>query len=323
MNYSCGDATADGSGNVIVLADHDYQHHETLATVLTPEGAQLNTYRGHRFRPVGQLSGFVGVNLISYAPYWVTALSHTGTVIQETPPKLTSYSEQAEDPTGGIVLFVDDTLIAYDATGNVRWSTAVPIRGYLRALGVDRRGQTLILADGDARFGPGTLEGFWVDHSGQAGAPFLAAQKPANKFWFELYPQVGSGLFLLVRDFASGKAVADWIAAFASLQPSSSPPPAWLASRPNTTLHMTHGGKGYAMLPLSRESAEGCSSAIEVIAPSGESCTTVRFSGTSTACPGSETWVGYDGTVIQSVPGSCDEVGHCSCNWKWWPGFFR
>ena len=79
----------------------------------------------------------------------------------------------------------------------------------------------------------------------------------------------------------------------------------------------------YAMLPFPGESTEGCHSDIEAIAPSGKSCGTVRFSGSSTDCSRNEVWVGYDGTVIQSAPGTCDEVSHCSCSWKWWPGYFR
>jgi hypothetical protein len=50
----------------------------------------------------------------------------------------------------------------------------------------------------------------------------------------------------------------------------------------------------------------------------------VRFTGSGTACATTNLWVGYDGTVIQSVPGSCDETSStCSCSWKWWPGFLR
>ena len=46
-----------------------------------------------------------------------------------------------------------------------------PISGYFRALGVDRQGHTLVLADGNARFGEGTLEAVWVDHSGKIRTP--------------------------------------------------------------------------------------------------------------------------------------------------------
>lgn len=322
-DYSCGYGTTDGLGSVIVLAENDFQHHETRATVLSPEGTRLNEYPGYRFLPLGQSSGFLGVNLISYAPYWLAALRHTGELIQETPPQSGDWPFQAEDPTGGLVLLVGQALTAYDATGTVRWSTTVTLSGYTRAIGVDRQGHTLILGDGDARFGAGTLEGIWVDPSGHASEPFLAAQRPASIYWFELYPQVGSGLFLLARGMGSVNEQGQWIAAFAALQPSSSPAPAWLASRPNTSLHMVHGGKGYALLPLPHESLDGCDSDIEVLAPSGESCATVRFSVPGTACARNEVWMGYDGTVLKSLPAECDEVGHCSCRWKWWPGIFR
>jgi hypothetical protein len=46
-----------------------------------------------------------------------------------------------------------------------------PISGYFRALGVDRQGHTLVLAGGNARFGEGTLEAVWVDHSGKISTP--------------------------------------------------------------------------------------------------------------------------------------------------------
>jgi hypothetical protein len=323
MDYSCGEATSDGLGNLIVLAHHDFFGHETLATVLTSEGTRLNTYKGHRFRPIGQRSGFIGSNTISYSPHWLTALSHTGALIKETPPDTGDSPWQVEDPTGGLVLFARGALTAYDATGNIRWSTPVPLGGSLRTIGVDRQGQTLVLADGDSRFGAGTLEGHWIDHSGQLSAPFFALQRPAGNVALVLSPQVGSGLFLTTRYFVSGKRKGSWTAAFASLQPASSPPPEWLTNRPDTTLRMAHGGKGYAVVPVLNDSAEGCTIDIEVVSPSGESCGKVHFPLTSAACNRNGLWVGHDGTVIQSAPGTCDEVGHCSCSWKWWPGFFR
>jgi len=241
----------------------------------------------------------------------------------------------AVDPTGGLVVFSREgrllaggTLTAYDAHGTVRWSQTFSDEGSFAALGVDRQGNTLLL-HGDARgFDAGTLAGVWVDPSGNVGKPFLALTgltRHPSKYLFTLSPQVGSGLFLQMRDFGSSPAgPPQWVRAFPSMAPRSEPAPEWLVKRPNTPLHMVRGGRAYAVLPL--EAQESCSTSLEVLAPSGTSCGIARFPLETSECAHRSLTVGYDGTVVIQPSYSverCDEADHCSCTWRWWPAFLK
>ncbi len=105
-----------------------------------------------------------------------------------------------------------------------------------------------------------------------------------------------------------------------------SPPPDWLASRPDTALHMVRGGKGYAVLPKPASSA-ACEQLVEVVSPSGKTCGSSTFSMGGGACSTSNIIVGYDGTVVQQAPRereTCTAAGHqCTCTYRYWPAFFR
>jgi hypothetical protein len=323
MDYECGYGTADGEGNVLVFSENSNAMHQSLVTVLSPEGVQVGTYQGIRFQPVGQRSGFIGLNVVSVAYPYVSVLSHTGAELLRTQSTLATDVESAENPTGGLVVRVDDAVTSYDATGHMRWSASVPLKAFTStALGVDARGHTLLLSDGAEHFGDKTVEGRWIDAEGHVGEPFLALNRPMG--WFELVPRVEGGLFLQAQVVDSeNRSAWTWLAEFGSLEPASHPAPEWLARRPDTRLHWVHGGRGYAVMPVSGSSSPECRRDIEVVTPSGDSCGTVRFTGADTACNTTDVWMGYDGTVIQSLPGTCDDIGHCTCDWKWWPAYFR
>ena len=105
-----------------------------------------------------------------------------------------------------------------------------------------------------------------------------------------------------------------------------SPPPAWFAARPGKSLHMVHGGKGYAVMPAPENSAS-CEQQIEVISPSGQVCGSATFSIGGGACTTGTIIVGYDGTVVQQGPRereTCSANDHiCTCAYRYWPGYFR
>ena len=128
-----------------------------------------------------------------------------------------------------------------------------------------------MLFNGDDRYGANTVAGMWIDHDGAAGPVFQALgpqSKPAQQVGFMLTQRVGSGLFI----GAGGK----WVAQIDSLATSTAPAPGWLQARPNTRLHMVHGGSGYAVLPVPGTSGD-CSQSVEVVAPSGTSCGTASL----------------------------------------------
>jgi hypothetical protein len=103
--------------------------------------------------------------------------------------------------------------------------------------------------------------------------------------------------------------------------------PAWLATRPDTTLRLVRKGRAYAVLPgVGSYGAPGCSQTIEVVAPSGKTCGSSAFE----IAPKCGTFagaidVGSDGTVVQEIASDpmTTATGHSACGWQWWPGFLR
>jgi hypothetical protein len=201
---------------------------------------------------------------------------------------------------------------AYDSAGKQRWHAQLARAAV--ALGVDRTGNALAL------FKASTLHGQWVDRSGHVGAEFDLGDglAPAPSDSFEVYPRIGSGLFVL--RLAGGHTT--WLHQLDSLATVAAAAPDYLASRPDTRLHMAHGGKAYAMLPVP---AQGdCTQRIEVLAPSGKSCGSAAFTIAPGSCTTNFIDVGYDGTVVQQLPSSkADAEGRFQCNWRFWPAVFR
>jgi hypothetical protein len=108
---------------------------------------------------------------------------------------------------------------------------------------------------------------------------------------------------------------------------SMSPAPAWLASRPNTRLHMVHGGMGYAVLPQPG-SSPACEQTVDVISASGKACGSSTFTIGGGSCATNSIIVGYDGTAVQQMPRerdavTCQHADHeCDCTYRYWPGYF-
>jgi hypothetical protein len=317
--------------------DKDRQLHSTNLFLVSPTGTPQGTFLGVRLTPVAQPEGFMGVeNFSAYTQTDVVAVAPSGQLLQRTGVQYGGGAE-AEDPTGGLVVFsspmwqlAGGRLTAYDARATVRWSQTLSHEGSLAALGVDRQGNTLLLYSEASGFGEGTLAGVWVDSSGHVGRPFLALTGVVGRvsqYHFTLAPQLGSGLFLRVRNFGTyPPGPGQWVRAFPANARVSEPAPDWLARRPDTRLHIVREGRAYALLPAVAEDSPDCSQSIEVLAPSGTSCGSVRFQAGTAACATRGISVGYDGTVVQQLPYAlehCDEGEHCSCTWRWWPAFLK
>ena len=108
-----------------------------------------------------------------------------------------------------------------------------------------------------------------------------------------------------------------------------SKPPAWLPDlKADPTLHIIHGGRGYAILP-GQGASDNCEQSVSVVSPSGQLCGTATFSLGGGSCFLARMVVGYDGTVVQQLPferesSSCTAADHiCNCTYRFWPGFFR
>ena len=290
-----GCATGVTSGTGTLALEMAADHFGTLDFV-SPSGALVRSITAEPWPLFGGVSGFIGYSTASMTSS-LQAWDDTGAQIGSTPVQ-GAVLIPAEDPLGGAVQLFADTLTGYDPSLAVRWSVSRP-PDYPVALAVDRAGATLYLFDGTRLFGTNTLAGMWVDHAGRPQPAFqmLGPQRDlAFRLSFTMTQRTGSGLFL-----ALGGA---WVAQIDSLATSSSKAPEWLQARPNTTLHMVHGGTGYAVMPAPRQQVQDCAQSVEVVSPSGASCGTTTFRAAAGACTTSAITVGYDGTVVQLAPGS-------------------
>ena len=175
-----------------------------------------------------------------------------------------------------------------------------------------------MLLDGTDRYGSGKVGGIWIDHSGNAGAEFLALEGTTPHPPISLTPRVGDGLFAAL-DPGSPAAVA-WVRQFEPMGEGSAPPD-WLAAHAGTRLQVARNGRAYAVIHPPRLDAV-CHTDIEVLAPSGKSCGTAVFPAEQSGpfCGGSPI-VGDDGTVVQMVV--TGSGSNRSFTFRWWPGFLR
>ncbi|MGE5048928.1 MAG: hypothetical protein ACM3PC_10190 [Deltaproteobacteria bacterium] len=332
----CSAGESDGTGHIAVSWQNSFQPHDSRYTFVDPAtAAPVGSFAGTRLVLIGQASGFMGGECQGadcFQDYVV--LDSTGHRINGSPVSGTSNGVQANDPTGGMIHArlssrndpVTVLLDAIDASGNVRWTRALPepfpaVEAGHVVVGVDRQGNVLALWQTSlGRFG-NAWAGEWFDHDGNAGPEFEALAVGASPT--SLWERVDSGLFVL--GFPGGRRT--WLGQIEPLATSVFAPPSWLAARPDATLHMVHGGRGYARLPLWGRSGP-CEQDIEVISPSGQLCGTARFVVDGGSCMTDNITVGYDGTVVQQLPrereAACTAAGHqCDCTYRFWPGFFR
>ena len=131
-------------------------------------------------------------------------------------------------------------------------------------VGVDALGLALVLWDGAAAgYGANTLAGRWLSRSGAPLTPvFLAASGLALSAPAHLRPLLGGGLALQL----DGK----WVRQFPSGQARGEAAPAWLAARPNTTLELLPGHRGYALLPPAGAHQAPCEQAVAAPRPGGQ-----------------------------------------------------
>ena len=332
----CDRAETDGTGHIALSWQHPWQPHDSKFAFLDPAtGTQVGSYdKGVRLELIGQASGFMGGNCVGgvCASNYVV-LDSSGKSLYESGYGLGN-GLQANDPTGGMIHARYDPpnggygepvtvlLDAIDPSGGIRWTQPLPDKSQPGPVmvGVDRQGNVLALWRSEQRYGKGTWAGQWFDHAGTPGPVFQAFSGGVSPSEFQ--ERVGDGL-LVTGYTADG---IWWAGQFDAGARSMSPPPAWFAARPGKSLHMVHGGKGYAVLPRPEDSAS-CEQRIEVISPSGQVCGSATFSLGGGACKTGTIVVGYDGTVVQQGPRereTCSANDHiCTCAYRYWPAFFR
>jgi hypothetical protein len=313
----CERGVADGSGNLALWSTQSFMGFKSDIVLLDAAGTVGAKASGVATQLTAQLAGFEGMDVFPQAGHGFNVIEYSADGSRlASSAGAAHFPILAEDPTGGIMIATDAPAVdAYDSSGKQRWHAQLaraPV-----ALGVDRTGNALAL------FKASTLHAQWIDHSGHVGAEFDLGDglAPAPSDSFEVYPRIGSGLFVL--RLAGGHTT--WLHQLDSLATAAAAAPGYLASRPDTRLHMAHGGKAYAMLPIP---AQGdCTQRIEVLAPSGKSCGSAEFRLAPGSCTTNFIDIGYDGTVVQQLPSSMEDRAcagtECSCTWRWWSGFFR
>ncbi|MGE6757560.1 hypothetical protein ACQKGO_06065 [Corallococcus interemptor] len=314
---SCFATAPDGAGGALILRGNGVRFQ-----IAASWGGSMTWYSVNDFVATAQPGGMLGItDPIQDVPQWLLFVHGPTGHVRQQPNEAAEIVMTSVDPTGGLrAVLADGTLKAYDVYGETRWSLPVSLSAPVSTVGVDARGHTLVLAAGDTRFGPSTVEGLWVDSDGQPGQPFLAlAQAPAGGY--ELMPQVKEGLFLAVNHGAR-----TWAAAFESLKPEAGPAPEWLARGAERPLLLLPGGKGYFRPSATDTGNWSCERQAELISPAGSSCGTLPFSSSPKGdlSPCKHLMLGADGTVVEPVgniePEWADREGHpVYCSVRYWP----
>jgi hypothetical protein len=333
----CIEGETDGTGHVVAtwVQTQNTEGHSRHTFVDPGTATVVGSYGAANMRPIGQASGFEGTDCVDgrcYTGYQV--LSPTGQELYKSPSEGPSLGITVNDPSGGFVHVLYDSsadpsyrVEAVSASGAVRWSVTLPrpvppaSSSHLSlTLGVDRQGNVLALK---AYTNQDTWDAQWISRDGVAGAvfhPLAQGQQPAL-----LWTRVENGFFLYGFEKTGGR----WLGTFEPRATSLTPVPRWLAVRSPTNMHMVHGGKGYAFIPMYGVASASCEQTIEVVSRSGQSCGSATFAVGGGSCSTSSIVVGYDGTVVQQLPREREEATcrfndhECNCTYRYWPRFFR
>src|SRR5438270_227827 len=162
------------------------------------------------------------------------------------------------DPAGGVFLAGDlstsidrsaalsHTAAMYTGGGSVptlRWGpSALASSGTVYGTGVDLLGRALVITDGRAKFGKGTISAQGFERDGGALTDefvLVSGFSAGESTWFETSPLIGAGLAVRRMDYAYsqiGAYHAHALVLVASGQSSVQPAPDWMVARPDTRL---------------------------------------------------------------------------------------
>jgi hypothetical protein len=216
---------------------------------------------------------------------------------------------------------------------SLRWGPRpLETAGSLVAAGVDVLGRTLVISDGTAKFGAGTLSAQWFDGDGTPITGeflLLGSWDPANLMRLEAVPLIGGGLAIFRRDRTGYwlnrffSATTQALVTVASGAASAQTAPEWMRSRPNTRLQIIRGGQAYAVLPDGSMHVQ-CSQTVGIVAPDGTWCGSADYPIAPGTCDTSDLTLGADGTVIQQLPIAMEQSTYATtrdgCTWQWWAG---
>ena len=330
-------ALGDGAGNVLTGSESKFG--SVGYRIYSPDGGLL---AAQGFPPEGGglsiplASGFAGIASLAFGdnPTLLRVLPDGGVTV------LPNSGIAVADPRGGLVLFGDGVLTAYDDELNPRWaaSLTLPSQQQVHGLTVEVTGNVLVLLGMNARVFD--LGGLWVDAAGHPGMAFLIAPGVViDEDSFSLAPDVRGGLFLRHRACrGSAPCSSEWQGRYPALSTTLEAAPGWLSSRPLAALVPLEGKTAYAVAGLP---VPDC--AFEVVTADGVSCGFADFSAALATSPivpanlmanagsGSPCRavlnIGRDGTVLSlrsrdtGLP--CTSDSECPVSYDWFPGYFR
>jgi len=312
---TCSPGMADGAGNLALAYTGSGKTPAGHITFLGADGRVRGAHELDGLRALsGQRSGFVAVGERD-ASTFVAAFASDGAQIGGAAGP--GAGPAAADPNGGIVVASSAAIEAYDATGARRWNVSISDVGVrLAVLGIDSRGNALLVFDGSTRFTMGPVKGLWVDRDGHRGEVF-AFKKNYVDTWLRLYPRSGGGFFVQERSPLGGS----FIGQIESLATQESSPPEWLVRRGGWRVQPVRGGAAYVLVPDSG----GVSCTLEVVSAKGTTCSSMLLTDLSGMCSDDDLVVGIDGTLVQTAGSSSRFTCHenCACTWRWWTGHFR
>jgi hypothetical protein len=211
----------------------------------------------------------------------------------------------------------------FDSSANARHAPVLAhvMRGFnFPAAAVSLSGLSfLAMVDAPGPDGSPTILSFaWFDRTGRRVANG-SIRVPA--------PVAASTAEPLLDGSVAVRVGGQWVARIAGASALGGPAPAWLSTRPGWDLALRPGNKGYALIEPGGKVRVDCAQNVEIHAPAGNNCGTVRFRSREGQCTGSGTtaqlMMGRDGTVVQHVPvnHSCG-FGVC-CARRFWPSALR
>ncbi|HYS10574.1 MAG TPA: hypothetical protein VEP66_17675 [Myxococcales bacterium] len=351
----CGNAVGDETGGLAFVRNYDNPnlHADSLDFFLP---AMNRSVGWGMAQGVGAFQQPVGVSAVSVNPY-LGPVQVRGYLLQnfDAAARSSGYAfvyggelTVVPDPSGGI-LFAGDlgtskydplswtatplTPIAHSALMYAGGGSAPQIRwgpkplasaGTVYGGGVDTVGRSLILTDGNTRFGEGAISAQWFDRDGTALTDeFLLIPEfvAGNSTWFETSPLIGAGLMIRRMD---GVSHAQALLVVSSGSSSPQPAPRWMTSRPDSRFQITRGGRGYAVLPYAATGVR-CTQRLEVLAPDGTSCGAREYPIDAGTCDTEDLALSANGTVLQRMPDAVQTrfAGTRACVWRAWPGALR
>lgn len=318
-------------------------------TLVSTVGTATGTYGAWEGTLFGQPAGFAAWTYVSGSLYAASHVDQTGHSTVGTEAQLYgSEMVTAEYPEGGFV--VAGQLLGpggepnrrriqiFDTNGMSRFLSPLASDSAIFGLGVDNRGNTLVIQAGPASCG-GCVLGQWFGRPGTApfvGPSFtlLSSFVPGASTWFETGELMNGGLAIRRRDYEAATAGAtrvtssQWLVTVDALSTTSVSAPSWM--QPDTDLQIVRGFGGYALLPNGAHNG-ACQASVSFYSFDGNYCGQVssqNFSpGTSNCGDTYDLRMGHDGTLMYRLPPSLETVSAAgrdvTYSLRYWPRSLR